>query len=119
MDAVYNPPNEISLRDWFEQIGEATGNEQCWATLRHSVVQVTAASNVFLLKKVRDADMDMAIANAKLSVGYKDTLCDYLTPSVQSTHACCLPAYPSPLRARAALPRQRLRLPLIASLRAE
>ena len=91
MDAVYNPPNEISLRDWFEQIGEATGNEQCWATLRHSVVQVTAASNVFLLKKVRDADMDMAIANAKLSVGYKDALCDYLTPTGAAPFAFAVP----------------------------
>ena len=91
MDAVYNPTNETSVRDWFEQIGEATGNEQCWATLRHSLVQVTAATNIFLLKKSRDADVDQAVANAKLSIGYKEALCDYLTPHGSAPFAFAVP----------------------------
>ena len=79
MDSIYNPDDSKLTADWFGEIGEATGCEQAWSAFRMGVVQCTAASTIGLLRKARDNDIDAGLNASKLSVGYKDALCEYLT----------------------------------------
>ena len=78
MEDLYFPDDEVPTATWFNEIGEATGNEQPWNTFRKCLLQYTAASNIGLLRKARDADIDDALNSSKLGVGYKDALCEYL-----------------------------------------
>ena len=80
MEDVYNPADETVTADYFDAIGSITGNEQSWTAFRMALITTTAAATIRLLKKLRDADINLALANAKLGVGYKDALCEYLTP---------------------------------------
>ena len=79
MDDVFDPEDHVSTADWFSVIGTASSNELNWNTFRMNIVQCTAASSVGLLRKARDIDIDTAVTTAKLGVGYKDALCEYLT----------------------------------------
>ncbi|KAL1504700.1 hypothetical protein AB1Y20_008479 [Prymnesium parvum] len=80
MDSVRNPSDDESLADWFDGIGKATENEAPWKAFAKSISSHTAASTVGLLRQVRDADIDTALASANLSIGFKNALCQYLVP---------------------------------------
>lgn len=80
MDSIYNPEETKLTAEWFGEIGDATGNEQSWCSFRMGLMQSTAASTIGLLRKARDNDVDTGLMIAKLSIGYKEALCEYLTP---------------------------------------
>ena len=78
MDAVYDPPDDRSVLDWFAEIGEKSGNEAPWKVFGPAILATCAATDIGLLKTARDADVEAALNQSKLSIGYKNALCKYL-----------------------------------------
>ena len=86
MEALYAPPDSACVDEYFGRIGTTTRNEQPWHAYASTIKEITAATNVMLLKMARDSDIDMATNAAKLSSGYKVALCEYLTPQGAPPH---------------------------------
>lgn len=81
MDSLYDPPDTLLLAEYFGAIGQMTNNVDAWTNFFRAVVSISAASSVGLLKRMRDADVDMALHAAHLSLGYKLALQEYLSPT--------------------------------------
>jgi hypothetical protein len=79
MEQLYNPDDHKNLSSWFTEIGAATSNLAPWEQLSRALLSVCAASTVGLLRKARAVDVDHALHNSGLSLGYKTALADYLT----------------------------------------
>ena len=84
MDSIYDPPDERSVLEWFDEIGERSGNEAPWKIFGPAILQTCAATDIGLLKAARDADVDSALNQSMLSIGYKNALCKYLVPQGSS-----------------------------------
>jgi hypothetical protein len=81
MEHLYNPLDTTPLCDYFELIGNHFSNSySSWMEFYAAIMSVSAASSIKLLKMMRSADVDLALAKCNLSLGYKHALCEYLTP---------------------------------------
>ena len=83
---LYNPSDTLSTGEFFKTIGEVTNNEPAWMTFHTAIMATAAASSIYLLKCMRDAEVDLALSSCKMSTGYKNALCEYLSPHGKPPH---------------------------------
>ena len=96
MEILHNPSETRPLEDWFRSIGIVTKNEAAWMKFYYSILAIAAATSVQLLRKMREPDIDLALANCELSNGYKHALCEFLVPRGKKPFAFCSPALAKP-----------------------
>ena len=92
---LYNPSDTLSTGEFFKLIGEVTNNGPAWMNFHTAIMATAAASSIYLLKCMRDAEVDLALSSCKMSTGYKNALCEYLSPHGSATRQA-----PSHLRRR-------------------
>ena len=96
MEILHNPSDTEPVEDWFRSIGIVTKNEAAWMKFYYSILGIAAATSVQLLRKMREPDIDLALANCELSNGYKHALCEFLVPRGKKPFAFCSPALAKP-----------------------
>ena len=77
---LYNPPDEAEIAVHFAKIGSANDSVEPWNSFGKSIKQHVGVHTFGNLRKAREKDVDEAVTLAKLRVGYKCQLCDYMTP---------------------------------------
>jgi hypothetical protein len=80
MEHIHNPSGTTPLREYFKAIADiSSNNHDKWLDFLDAIMLVSAATSINLLKKMRSADIDLALTTCNLSQGYKHALCEFLS----------------------------------------